>query len=109
MCCVEMQPCSQDLEAGGTHMKCTSFPFLHLCSGLVAEQDLKPYEEFKAKFKRPLQRQGFAEGIWEIEEDPQLTMVTEDSTNKRRRPRKAPSEPTASVSRGSGELGESMC
>lgn len=92
-------------------MKCIpQSPFsTSLCSGLVAEQDLKPYEEFKAKFKRPLQRHGFAEGIWEIEEDPHLTIATEESTKKRRRPKKAPSEPIANVSRGSGVLGDSVC
>ena len=67
---------------------------LHLCSGVVSEPNLKPYEQFKDKFKRPLQRQGFAEGIWEIEEDPQLSMVKESSTNMkgRGRSRKAPPE-----------------
>lgn len=79
-------------------------PLPHLCSGLVSEQDLKPYEEFKAKFKRPLQRHGFAEGIWEIEEDPQMTISTEGRAKRRGVPRKAPAQPK--VSRGWGELGQ---
>ena len=41
----------------------------------MARSCLKPYQDHKLKFKKPLKREGFAEGIWEIEEDPDLVLT----------------------------------
>ena len=48
---------------------------LHMVSAWMSPVDLFPYEEHKEKFRKPeKKRKGFAEAIWEIEEDPSLAI-----------------------------------
>ena len=46
-----------------------------MVSAWMSPVDLFPYEEHKEKFRKPeKKRKGFAEAIWEIEEDPSLAI-----------------------------------
>ena len=51
--------------------------------------DLYPYEDLKEKFRKPQKkRKGFAEAIWEIEEDPSLTISSSVHLPNKKRGRK---------------------
>lgn len=51
--------------------------------------DLYPYEDLKEKFRKPQKkRKGFAEAIWEIEEDPSLTISLSVQLPNKKRGRK---------------------
>ena len=48
---------------------------LHMVSAWMSPVNLFPYEEHKEKFcKLEKRRKGFAEAIWEIQEDPSLAI-----------------------------------
>ena len=47
--------------------------------------DLCDYEENKERFSLPKKVRGFAEAIWEVEEDPDLVITLGKPPSKRRR------------------------
>ena len=64
--------------------------------------DLYPYEDLKEKFRKPQKkRKGFAEAIWEIEEDPSLTISSSVHlpSKKRRRKKSVVSDEATQVRR----------
>lgn len=55
------------------------------CSAWMLPADLYCYEENREKFSLPKKIKGFAEAIWEIEEDPDLVITLGKPPSKRRR------------------------
>ena len=45
--------------------------------------DLFPYEKYKDKFRLPKKIKGFAEAVWEVEEDPDLCITLGKTPRKR--------------------------
>jgi hypothetical protein len=60
-------------------------PCLSVCSAWLPAADLCSYEENRGKFSLPKKVRGFAEAIWEIEEDPDLVITLGKPPSKRRR------------------------
>jgi len=57
------------------HASLSVLSSLHMLSAWMSPVDLFPYEEHKEKFRKPQKkRKGFAEAIWEVEEDPSLAI-----------------------------------
>ena len=56
-----------------------------LCSAWMMPADLCHYEENKEKFSLPKKIKGFAEAIWEIEEDPDLVITLGKPPRKKSR------------------------
>jgi len=52
---------------------------------LIGASDLFPYLENKEKFLKPCSRKGYSEAVWQIEEDPNLTISSEVHTPKGRK------------------------
>ena len=55
------------------------------CSAWMMTADLFSYEENKEKFRLPKKIKGFAEAIWEVEEDPDLVITLGKPPSKRRK------------------------
>lgn len=55
------------------------------CSAWMMTADLFSYEENKEKFCLPKKIKGFAEAIWEVEEDPDLVITLGKPPSKRRK------------------------
>ena len=58
---------------------------LTCCSAWMAAADLCSYEENRGRFSQPKRVRGFAEAIWEVEEDPDLVITLGRPPSKRRR------------------------
>ena len=56
-----------------------------LCSAWLPAADLCSYEENRERFSLPKKVRGFAEAIWEVEEDPDLVITLGKPPSKRRR------------------------
>ncbi len=54
---------------------------------MIGASDLFPYLEYKEKFSKPCSRKGYAEAVWQIEEDPNLVISSKVHTPKGRRGR----------------------
>ena len=56
-----------------------------VCSAWMLPAELSPYEDNREKFRLPKKVKGFAEAIWEIEEDPSLVISLGKTPSRRRK------------------------